>query len=231
MQPVLPVQATRPRRIALASMARPSASICCLAASIFSSGTPEISRFCQTVRRISPSPQLARDFGEAFHLRHGQAADRHDDADPVQSVLLLRVDADMRGAVDRRARQQRIRHRAIELAAELLLDQFEEFLDADLLQHIFQPRLGAVGAVAGIDEGAHHRVGHLGGVGGLHQHAGVAGEAAMAGQAAEAEPEPDTGASRASFVATAWKPMSLVSSSTGMMPPPSKPTLNLRGRP
>ena len=34
-----------------------------------------------------------------------------------------------------------------------------------------------------------------------------------------------------SFTSTAWKPMSLVSSSTGMMPAPSKATLNLRGRP
>ena len=34
-----------------------------------------------------------------------------------------------------------------------------------------------------------------------------------------------------SFTATAWKPISLVSSSTGMTPAPSKATLNLRGRP
>ena len=54
--------------------------------------------------------------------------------------------------------------------------QREEFLDAQAVEHVFQPRLGAVGAVAVIDEHAHHRVGDLRGVGGLHQHAGVARE-------------------------------------------------------
>ncbi len=34
-----------------------------------------------------------------------------------------------------------------------------------------------------------------------------------------------------SLCSTAWKPMSLVSSSVGMTPPPSKATLNLRGSP
>ena len=58
-------------------------------------------------------------------------------------------------------------------------------------------------------------------------------KAVVAGEAAEAEPEPDAGLRARSrrSPATAWKPMSLVSSSTGMMPAPSKATLNLRGRP
>src|SRR5665811_2410010 len=55
LQPVLPVQATSRERIALASIASPSASICAFAAFNFSDGTPEISRFCQTVSLISPS--------------------------------------------------------------------------------------------------------------------------------------------------------------------------------
>ena len=177
LQPVLPVQATRPARIALVSMARPSASIFCLRG--FQSlrvGTPEISRFCQTVSLISPSPSVVRDVGEAPHLRDRHAADRHSDADPVQAVLLLRVDAEMGGARKRRPRRNRARHGAVELAAELFLHQAEEFLDAHLVEHVFEPRLGAVGAVAMVDEHAHHRVGDQRRVGRLHQHAGVAGE-------------------------------------------------------
>ena len=42
--------------------------------------------------------ELARDIGEPAHLRNAEIADRHHDADPVQPCLLLRVDADMRGA-------------------------------------------------------------------------------------------------------------------------------------
>ena len=69
---------------------------------------------------------------------------------PIQfrPVLLLRVHADMGGAVERRPRRDRARRRAVELAAELLLDSGEEFLDAHGVEHVFQPRLVAVGAVA-----------------------------------------------------------------------------------
>ena len=79
----------------------------------------------------------------------------------------------------------------IELAAELFLHQAEEFLDAHLVEHVFEPRLGAVGAVAGVDEHAHHCVGDRGGIGRLDQHAGVAGKTAVSGQPAKAETEPD----------------------------------------
>ncbi len=123
---------------------------------------------------------VARDVGEAAHLRDGQAADRHRDADPVQPVLLLRMNAEMRGAAEGRARGQRAGHRAVELAAELFLHQAEEFLDPHFVEHVFEPRLGAVGTVAVIDEHAHHGVGDLAGVGRLHQHAGVAGKAVVA---------------------------------------------------
>ena len=46
-------------------------------------------------------------------------------------------------------------------AAELLLDQREEFLEAPGVEHVFQPRLVAVGAVAVVDEHAHDGVGDL----------------------------------------------------------------------
>ena len=128
--------------------------------------------------------QIARDIGEALHLRDCQAADRHDHADPMQPVLLLRVNAEMRGARKRRPRRQRAGHGAVELAAELLLHQPEEFLDPHLVEHVFEPRLGAVGAVAVIDEHAYHRVRYQGGVGRLDQHAGIARKALVPGEPA-----------------------------------------------
>ena len=61
------------------------------------------------------------------------------------------------------------------------------------VEHVFQPRLVAVGAVAVVGEHAHDGVRHLGRVGGLHDHAGVAREIPVAGDAAEREAEPDAG--------------------------------------
>jgi len=55
--PELPVQAIRPARISEASIERPSFSIAALANATFSSRTPEIKKFCQTVSRMSPSPR------------------------------------------------------------------------------------------------------------------------------------------------------------------------------
>ena len=179
--------------MALVSIAKPSASIRACAASSLSRRHAGDQQILPDGEADIAVAQVARDSGEALHLRDRQAADRHHDADPVEAFLLLRVNAEMRGARERRARRQRARHGAVELAAELLLHQAEEFLDAHLVEHVFEPRLGAVGAVAVIDEHAHHRVGHQRGVGGLDQHAGVAGETAVPGEPAEAEPEPDAG--------------------------------------
>ena len=57
LQPALPVQAISPARISEVLIARPIASIAAIASATLSSRTPDISRFCQTVRRISPSPR------------------------------------------------------------------------------------------------------------------------------------------------------------------------------
>ena len=92
-----------------------------------------------------------------------------------------------------RARRNGAGHRAIELAAELFLQQSDEFFDAHGIEHVFQTRLGAVGAIAVLDEQAHHRVRHFAGVARLHQHAGIAGEIVMPGDAAKPELEPDAG--------------------------------------
>ena len=84
-------------------------------------------------------------------------------------------------------------HGPVELAAEFLLHEHKEFLDAHLLEHVFEPRLGAVSAIAVIDEHTHHRVGHQRRIRGPDDDSGVAGETAVAGQSAEAKTEPDAG--------------------------------------
>ena len=67
----------------------------------------------------------------------------------------------------------------------------QKFFDADLVENIFQARLGAVGAVAMVDVDAHDGVGDLGRIGGLDDDAGLAREILVAGDAAEHEAEPD----------------------------------------
>src|SRR6266481_4026024 len=57
LQPALPVQAISPARISDAVTASPIASMAATTSPTFWSCTPGINRFCQTVRRISPSPR------------------------------------------------------------------------------------------------------------------------------------------------------------------------------
>ena len=92
--------------------------------------------------------EILRDLGKPAHLLAGDLAERQRDADPVQPFLLLPVHADMRHAVERRTRHHRFRRHAGERLAEPLLDQAEEFVVAHPVEHVFQPRLVAVGAVA-----------------------------------------------------------------------------------
>src|SRR5262249_5748968 len=66
-----------------------------------------------------------------------------------------------------------------------------KLVDAHRIKNVFQPRLGAVGAVAVIDEHANHCVGNLAGVDRFNDDAGIARKILVAGQTAEAEPEPD----------------------------------------
>ena len=94
-------------------------------------GTPEISRFCQTVSRISPSPRSRAIVGEPAHLRRGELADRQHDADPV-AARPASADArryGRRGRTPAAARRLGAATR-VELAAELFLDQRQELLEA-----------------------------------------------------------------------------------------------------
>src|SRR5262249_6811697 len=134
---------------------------------------------------------LARDVSESANLCNRQIPDRNDNADPMQPFLLLGVNTNVRCPGERWTHRHRARYSAVKLAPELLLDQTEKLVDAHRIKNIFQPRLGAVGAVAVIDENANHCVGNLAGVGRFNDDAGIARKILVAGQTAEAEPEPD----------------------------------------
>ena len=137
--------------------------------------------------------EVACDLREPSYLTGGHLADREDDADPISVGLLLRMHADMGGAVEPRSGRERITDNAIEFAAEFFLDQPQHFVEAEAVDDVFEPRLGAVGAVAVIDEYAHDGVGHLGGVGGFDHHAGLAREVPVPGDAADHQAKPHAG--------------------------------------
>ncbi len=99
----------------------------------------------------------------------------------------------MRGAIKRRPRRDRTRHRPVELPSELFFQQTDEFFNTHGVEHIFQPRLGAIGAIAVIDKDPHHRVGDRTGVLRLHQKSRVTGKISVSGDAAERKLEPHAG--------------------------------------
>ena len=131
-----------------------------------------ISRFCHTVSRSVADPKRLGDVGETAQPFAAQPPNRTDDADIVQPVLFLWMHADMAMLVRRRARQDRRRIRTQQRFAELLFDFREERRHSHAVEHVFQPSLGPVGAVAVRDEHAHHGVAHLHGIVWRHDHAG-----------------------------------------------------------
>ena len=232
MQPALPVQATSPARMELALGRQARAPRCGFSAATLSSGTPEISRFCHTVSRISPSPSSCAIDCQAAHLFDGHAPDRQYHADPVQARLLLRMDADMGRAIEGPARRTRFGGTRSSLRPSFSSFCDETLSSPDPVEDVFEARLVAVGAVALVDEYAHHRVRHLGGVRRAARYVGLAREIPMALMSPSARRNQTPGSTpKPSITSTAWKPMSFVSSSTGIVPAPSKATLNLRGKP
>src|SRR5580704_1477033 len=131
------------------------------------------------------------DLADAAHLLGGNLAHRKDDAEPMKALLLLRVWTDVSEAVEWRSCFKGFLRCAGELVAELVFHRGQEFLETPGVEDVFEPRLGAVGAVAVVDEDAHYGIGHPGGIFGLDDDAGSAGEVLMTGDAAEHELEPD----------------------------------------
>ena len=119
----------------------------------------------------------------------------------------------------------------------MLLRLLQVLVEPQAIQHVFEPGLFAIGAVAVLDEHAHHRRGHRHAFLRPKQNARVAGKILVAGDAAELhakiDARPEASCRRCLWqpTCTAVKPMSLVSSSALIVPPPSKAMLNLRGRP
>ena len=107
--------------------------------------------------------------------------------------------ADMSESVIRVPRLYMARIEARQLPAELLLDGIEEFVEAPIVEHVFQPCLGAVGAVAAIDKHLTDRVGDFDRVARLQDDSGIPGEILVAGNAAEREAIIDAGRDRRAF--------------------------------
>src|SRR2546430_2513957 len=103
---------------------------------------------------------------------------------PVQATRPARIAvalaAKPSAAIAGRAGFQRLGRNTHELAPELLLDQREELVDAEGIEHVFEPRLGAIGAVAVVDEDADDGVGDERCFRRLHDDAGLAAEIAVA---------------------------------------------------
>src|SRR3954465_14397904 len=95
-------------------------------------------------------------------------------------------------AVEGRARRQGIRWYAGESMADLFLDEGEKLFHPHAIDDVFQPRLEPVGAVAEVDEHAHNGVGDLCRVRRLDDDARLFCKILVTGDAADAEPKPDT---------------------------------------
>src|SRR3984893_17422161 len=139
---------------------------------------------------------IARDFRERAYLRAAHLADREHDAEIEKTRLLLRMRANMRLPVLRRARPDVFWVNARKWASKLLLHLDEKTvktarLGRIVVEHIFQPRLGTVGAVSLGNVDAHDRVGDLGGFAWLDDGAGLARQIPVPGDAADNELEPD----------------------------------------
>src|SRR5215510_10513867 len=137
--------------------------------------------------------QFACDLGKPPHLGDAEIADRHNHANPVQTLLFLRVDTDVGSTREWRPWRQRAEDRAVELASELFLHKNEKFLDPHFVEHVFKSRLVAVGTIAVVYEYTHHCIGHRCRIRGPDDDAGVAGKTTVACKPAEAKTEPDAG--------------------------------------
>ena len=133
---------------------------------------------------------LMRNPGKATHLGSRDPRNRQDDADPVETLLLLGVHADVSTAIKGGPRQDRIRGYLCQFATKHLLDTNDVFFDAPCVEHIFEPRLVAVGTISVFDIDADDRIGDLRRFFRSDDHSGVAGEILVARDAAQREAKP-----------------------------------------
>ncbi len=124
------------------------------------------------------------------------------------------------------------RHARAACGRALLLDGGEELVEAPGVEHVFQPRLARLVRSPCSMKTRTMASATAVASSGLQDDAGVAREILVAGDAAEREPNQMPGLDADALGHLhGLKAMSLVSSSAGTTPPPSKATLNLRGRP
>ena len=159
LQPVLPVQATRPARIAVASVASPSASIAASAScdlvvrhagdqQVLPDRQPDIA-----VAEIARDRRRARASARPSACRPA-ARRRSSSARPASAHGCRYARCGRTPA----AARPRPAGRASNLRPSFSSTSRQKFLDAHGVEHVFQPRLVAVGAVAVLDEHAHHRI-------------------------------------------------------------------------
>jgi hypothetical protein len=106
------------------------------------------------------------------------------------------VNAEMAVLCRRGARPAALRRQPQQRRRQQLLDRAEEALKPQAIEHVFEARALAVRAVALGDEDAHHGGGDRDALLRPQQHACVAGEVVMAGDAAERHAEVDAGRRR-----------------------------------
>ena len=147
------------------------------------------SRFCHTVESDAAVAELLRNARQPARLGAREASKRQSDADPVEAGLLLRMHANMRLAILARARSQRLRRRSRQGAAEFFFDEPEKFVEAEGVEHIFQPRLRAIGPVAMFNEDAQNLVGDLDRLVRRHDDASIAREVLVTSYASQSEAE------------------------------------------
>ena len=125
------------------------------------------------------------DVGQAAHLRHAQASDRQRDAAIELPRGFLRVEADVRATPERGPRPACGLGKARQRRRQALLHLAEEALAAHAVEHVLEPGFFAVCPVALIDEHPHDRDGDRHALLGGNREAQVAGEIAVAGDAAD----------------------------------------------
>src|SRR5258705_2390892 len=97
----------------------------------------------------------------------------------------------MRHAVEYRTWRDGFGRHARKRVAEFFLDRGREFFHSHAVDHVFQPSLEPVGAVAQIDEHADDGVGDFGRIRWPHNEAGLPGKILVTGDAAHAQAKPD----------------------------------------
>src|SRR4029079_5543844 len=134
--------------------------------------------------------ELLRDPRQATHLRRRDPRDGQDDADPVETLLFLGVHADVGTAIKIRTWQDRVRRHFGQFAAECFFDVRDVFFEAPGVEHVFKPRLVAVGAIAVRDVYTYDGIGDLCCFIRSDDHTCVPGEILVAGNAAKRETKP-----------------------------------------